>query len=148
MVKLQYIDTLVALIDKKPLAWWRYIGDIFMLWQHGEKDLEKCLEFLNFHHPTITFTANYSRKEVNFLDVSVRKRNNQLVSDLYKRPTDTHQYLHASSCNVYHSKKSIPYTQALRLNRICSENSLYDKRCNELKAWLRERRYSDKLVRQ
>ena len=48
---------------------------------------------------------------------------------------------------MYHSKKSIPYSQALRLNRICSENS-YDKRCNELEVWLRERGYSDKLVRQ
>ena len=62
--------------------------------------------------------------------------------------TDTHQHLHASSCHVYHSKKSIPYSQALRLNRVCSENLSYDKRCNELEVWLRERGYSDKLVRQ
>ena len=82
------------------------------------------------------------------LDVSVKKTNKQLVTDLYIKPTDTHQYLHASSCHVYHSKKSIPYSQALRLNRICSENSSYDKRCNELEVWLRERGYSDKLVRQ
>ena len=106
-----------------------------MLWQHGEKELEK---FLNCYHPTIKFTANYLRKEI--LDVSVRKKNNQLVTDLYIKPTDTHQYLHASSCHVYHSKKSIPYSQALRLNRICSENSFDDKRCNELEVWLRERR--------
>ena len=59
-----------------------------------------------------------------------------------------HQYLHASSCHMYHSKKSIPYSQALRLNRICSQNSSYDKRCNELEVWLREQGYSDKLVRQ
>ena len=65
----------------------------------------------------------------------------------YKKPTDMHQYLHASSCHVYHSKRSIPYSQALRLNRICSENSFYDKRCNELDVWLREQGYSDKLVR-
>ena len=66
----------------------------------------------------------------------------------YKKPTDMHQYLHASSCHVYHSKRSIPYSQALRLNRICSENSFYNKSCNELQVWLRERGYSDKLVRQ
>ena len=134
--------------DKKPLAWWRYIDDIFMLWQHVEKEREKFLEFLNCYHPTIKFTANYSRKEVNFLDVSVRKKDNQLVTDLYIKPIATHQYLHATSCHVYHSKKSIPYSQALRLNKICSENSFYDKRCNELEVWLRERGYSDKLVRQ
>ena len=99
-----------------------------MLWQHGEKELQKFLEFLNCYHLTIKFTANYSRKDIKFLDVSVRKKNNPLVTDLYIKPTDTHQYLHANSCLVYHSKKSIPYSQALRLNKICSENSFYDKR--------------------
>ena len=81
-------------------------------------------------------------------DVSVRKKNNQLVTDLRIKPTDTHHYLHASSCHVYHSKKSIPYSQALRLNRICLANSFYDKRCNELEVWFRDWGYSDKLVRQ
>ena len=67
--------------DKKPFTWWRYIDDIFMLWQHGEKELEKFLKFLNCYHPTIKFTADYSREEIHFLDVSVRKTNNQLVTD-------------------------------------------------------------------
>ena len=70
------------------------------------------------------------------------KKGNQLVTDLYVKPTDTHQYLHASSCHV-----SIPFSQALRLNRIYSENAFFDKRCNELEVWLKERGYSDKLVR-
>ena len=43
--------------DKKPLAWWQYIDDIFVLWQRGEKVLEKFLEFLNCYHPTMKFTA-------------------------------------------------------------------------------------------
>ena len=58
---------------------------------------------------------------ISFLDVEVIKKGNQLVADLYIKPTDTHQYLHASSCHVFYSKKSIPYSQGLRLNRICSK---------------------------
>ena len=123
--------------DKKPLVWWQYIDDILMLWEHGEEELEKFLEFLNCYHPT-----------TNFLGVSVRKKNNQLVTDLYTKPTNIHQYLHASSCHVYHSKKSIPYSQALRLNRISSESLFHDKRYNKLEVWLRERGYSDRLDRQ
>ena len=73
-----------------------------------------------------------------FLDVSVRKKDNQLFTDLYIKPTDSHHYLHASSCHVYYPKKPITSSQALSLNRICSENSSYDKRCNELEVWLRE----------
>jgi len=66
---------------------------------------------------------------------------------LYIYTTDTHQYLHASSCHVYHSKRAIPYSQALRLNRICSEPSFFDRRCNQLEDWLAKRGYKDSLVR-
>ena len=107
-----------------------------MLWQHGEKEVEKFLKYLNCYHPTIKFTANCSQEEINFLNVSVRKASNQLVNDLYIKPTDAHQYLHASSGHVYHFKKSIPCSQALRLNRICSENLSYSKRYNDLEVWL------------
>ena len=131
----------------KPLVWWRYIDDIFMMWEHGEEELKKFLETLNCYHPTITFTAEYSRAKVNFLVVTVTKKGNQLVTDLYVKTTDTHQYLHASSCHVSHFKKSIPFSQTLRLNRICSENAFFDKRCNKLEVWLKERGYSNKLVR-
>ena len=82
--------------DKKPLAWWRYIDCIFKVWHHVEKELEKSLEFLNCYHPTIKFTSNYSREEINYLDVSVRKKNNQLATDLYIKPTESYQFLHAS----------------------------------------------------
>ena len=81
-----------------------------MLWEHGEKELKNLLEILNSYHLTIKFTANYSREKIRFLDVEVIKKESQLVTDLYIKPTDAHQYLHASSCVVFHSKKSIPYS--------------------------------------
>ena len=115
-----------------------------------EKILTDCDNFRisELLPPTIKLTINYSRVEINVLDVSVRKTNNELVTDLYIKPTDTHQYFHGSSCQVYHSKKPISYNQALRLNRICSKNLSYDKRCNELEVWLREQGHSDKLFGQ
>ena len=109
--------------DISSLVWWRYIDDIFMLCQHGEKKLKQFSEIPNSYHPIIKITANYSREKIGFLDAEVIKKGNQLLNVLYIKPTDTHQYLHAISCHVFHSKKSIPYGQALRLNRICIENS-------------------------
>ena len=44
-------------------------------------------------------------------------------------------------------KKGILYSQALRLNRICSKNEFFDKRCNDLEKHLLEGGYSDKMVR-
>ena len=62
-------------------------------------------------------------------------------------PTDTHQFLDPSSSHPYHCKKGIPYSQALRLNRICSDNESFDKRCNNLEGWLMERGYNGKMIR-
>ena len=105
-------------------------------------------EKINSIHPTIKFTADWSYSSVNFLDVKVLMKDGKIITDLYVKPTDTHQYLESSSCHPYHFKKSIPYSQALRLNRICSNNAFFDQRCNELEHWLHERGYSERVVRQ
>ena len=36
------------------------------------------------------------------------KKGNQLVNDLYVKPTDANQHLYASPSHVSHCKKSIP----------------------------------------
>ena len=111
-----------------------------------ENDCFLCFLFFDYIY-IIKFTANYSKEKISFLDVEVIKKGNQLVTDLYIKPTDTQKYPHASSCHVFHSKNSIPYSQAWRLNRVCSENSFFDKRYNDLEIWLKGRGYSDNLVR-
>ena len=57
------------------------------------------------------------------------------------------QFLDQSSSFPYHCKKGIPYSQALRLNKICSDNESLDKHCNDLEGWLMERGYNGKLIR-
>ena len=98
-------------------------------------------------HPTIKFTAEWSKTSINFLDVTVSLIEGVIETDLFVKPTDSHQYLQSSSCHPFRCKKGIPYSQALRLNRICSETNSFDKRCNDLERFLLEREYSSKLVR-
>ena len=141
-------DKILNSLVEKPLVWWRYTDDIFRIWQHGEEKLKEFLKILNSCQLTIKFTSEYSLYKVNFLDVEAIRSGNKLLTDLYIKPTDTHQYLEFSSCHVYHSKKSIPYSQALRFDRICSENRFFDNRCNQLEYWLKERGYNEKVVRQ
>ena len=44
-------------------------------------------------HSTIKFTMENSTAEKNVLGVTVTKVGNKLETDLYWKPTDTHQYL-------------------------------------------------------
>ena len=69
------------------------------------------------------------------------------MTDLFVKSTDTYQFLDSSSSQPYHCKKGISYSQALRINRICSDNESFDKRCNDLEGWLMERGYNGKMIR-
>ena len=63
----------------------------------------------------------YSTIETKFLDVTVTKVDNKLETDLYCKPTDTHQYLHAQSCHRNLYKTSIAYGQAVRLKEFVQQ---------------------------
>ena len=54
------------------------------------------------------------------------------MTDLFVKATDTYQFLDPTSSHPYHCEKGIPYIQALRLNKICSDNESFDKCCNDL----------------
>ena len=70
----------------------------------------------------------------------------ELKKDLFVKPTDTQQFLDPLSSHPYHCKKGIPYSQALRLNRICSDNGKFDKCCNNWKKWLMGRVCKVKMI--
>ena len=90
-------------------------------------------------HSTIKFIAEYSKGEVNFLDLNIKLTDGELKTALFIKPTGTHQFLDPTSCHPYRCKTGIPSSQALRLNRICSDNDTFDRCCNDLEKWLMER---------
>ena len=69
-----------------------------------------------------------------------------MLTDVFVKSTDTHQYLHATSYHVYDSKESILYS--LRFNRICFKNQSFDKGSDDLEVWIKSLGYNGKLVRQ
>ena len=134
----------------KPLVWcqmeiqWWYL---FVMATWGRK-FKRFLIFLIAIILAWSLLQKYPREQIDFSEVEIIKEDNRLLTDVFVKYTNTHQYLHATSCHVYHSKKSIPYSQALRFNRICSKNQLFHKRCNDVEVWLKNRGYDEKLVRQ
>ena len=57
---------------------------------------------------------------ISFLDLNVKLSQGQLETDLFIKPTDRHQYLHYSSSHPEHTKRSIVFSQGLRVSRTCS----------------------------
>ena len=140
-------ERLLEASPDKPLVWMRFIDDVFFIWMHGEERLKSFINHLNSSHETIKFTSEQSRDSISFLDVQVSVREGGVLStDLFCKPTDTHQYLHKKSCHPWHTKKAIPYGQALRFRRICSEDRQFQERVGELAGWLKDRGYEESLV--
>ena len=105
----------------KPLVWFQYIDDIFAIWTYGEDKFKDFMLYINSIHSSFQFTCNCSKECVQFLYVSVSVDNSgNITTDLYVKPTDTQQYIMATSCHPNHTKRSIPYSQALCILRICS----------------------------
>lgn len=128
--------------DKCPL-YLRYIDDIFFLWQGTEAELKDLIKEINSAHHTIKFESCYSREKVNFLDTVVTlTSNNQIITSLYHKPTDRHAFLHRKSYHPLSTKRAIPYSQALRIKRICSKEEDYQQGIAELKHHLIQRGYN------
>ena len=119
-------EEILGKAEFKSYLWWRYIDDIFFLWEHGEEKLKSFIDNINKMHPTIKFTSDCSKTSINFLDVTVSIAEGVIETDLYVKPTDSHQSI---SFIVFMSsfllKKGIPCSQALRINRICSNNKFF-----------------------
>ena len=103
-----------------PQSWKRFIDDITFIWPHGDTHLTSFKDHLNSSHPTIKFTFVSSNTSVPFLDTLTELKNGRIETQIYSKPTDTHSYLLPTSCHAPHTFKSIPYSQAIRIRRICS----------------------------
>ena len=79
---------------------------IFFIWEHGEELLKEFIIDINSFHPTIKFTADWSKEKFNFLDVEVTLNSGVLSTNLFVKPADTHQFLDPTSCHPYHCKKA------------------------------------------
>ena len=120
-------------IKEKCISYLRYIDDIFIIWNGTKQEFEEFIVYINNCHSTIKFDYTISNDEVNFLDTTVyRDINNTLRTKLYTKPTDRQSYLHHKSEHPPSLKKSIAYSQALRLRKICYDPNDLQKNCSKL----------------
>ena len=55
---------LLSYIDLKSYIWLRYLDDIFVIWECGEKSLKVFLEKINGIQPTVKFMTDWSYSSI------------------------------------------------------------------------------------
>ena len=128
------------------LVWWRYIDDIFAIFNTEIANIDKFVRKLNERHQTIKFTSEISNTSINFLDATVSKQGTKLSIKSYTKPTDANNYLLYNSCHPQHCKDSLPYSQFLRIRRLCSNLEDFDAKIIDMGKHFLRRGYPSHIV--
>ena len=70
----------------------------------------------------------------------------RLCTSVHYKPTDSHSYLLYSSSHPSHVKNSIPYSQFLRLRRLCSDDYDFSLKSEEMCNFFNKRGYPASVV--
>ena len=124
-----------------PEFYKRYIDDGIGITSMAEDDLRNFIEFTNNFNPAIRFTYTISSTTVNFLDIKVDLINNTIVTSTHYKDTDSHSYLLYKSSHPPSCKNSIPYSQLLRIRRLCQDDNDFAEKATEMMDFFLRRGY-------
>lgn len=137
---------------KKPLHYYRFLDDIWGVWQHSEQDFEMFLKTLNDHNASIRLKSTISKTSIDFLDTTTFKGTNfindhKLDIRVFFKPTDTHALLFKTSFHPKHTFAGIVKSQLLRFHRICTQKSDFGTAVKTLFSALSTRGYHWSFLR-
>ena len=113
--------------------YFRFLDDLFYKWLKNF-DITKFYEVFDSLDPDLKFIFSLLSTQENYLDIRFHIINNKLEMDIYRKPTDSFNFLHYHSCHPKHTRDNIALSLAKRIVRIVSLD--IDKRLNELKGHL------------
>ena len=121
----------------------RFIDDCFGASSLPRADTDRFIKFVSNFHPAIKFTHDTSSSTLPFLDISVTitPDSDTLSTSVHYKPTDSHSYLLYSSHHPASCKNSIPFSQLLRLRRICSNHDDFQSQADTMISFFKERGY-------
>ena len=119
-------------------------------------DEEVFLELLNNMHPAIQYTLEKAKRilvgdtlvqVLVFLSILIfLDEHGNIWTDVYYKPTNTHDYLHYKSHHPEHIKKNIPHVLAKRIMILSSKEEAVKKNLADLRLWLRDCGYPEKVI--
>ena len=130
----------------KPELYGRYIDDCIGAISSGREELNQFITSVNSFHPALKYTWEISETSLAFLDIKVSISGNGLCTSVHYKPTDSHSYLLHSSSHPSHVKNAIPYSQFLRLRRLCNDDSDFSNKSQEMCQFFEKRGYPSSVV--
>ena len=139
--------TMVQYNGPKPELYGRYIDDCISAISSSREELDQFITSVNSFHPALKYTWEISEISLAYLDIKVSIRGNVLCTSVHYKPTDSHSYLLYSLSHPSHVKNSIPYSQFLRLRHLCSDDSDFSSKSEEMCQFFEKRGYPVSVVK-
>ena len=103
------------------------------MFEHKDQ-VKKFLKYMNTRHPNIQFTCEEeSNNKISFLDVSITRMNNKLVTSLYRKKTFSGVYTNYNSFLPLKYKKGLIHTLLFRAFNICADYNTFHNEVQYLK---------------
>ena len=130
-----------------PVLYRRFIDDCFGIATCAKDELLSFIHFVSTFHPAIKFTHEISTTSLPFLDlmISIHPQSTHISTSIHYKPTDSHSYLLFTSNHPSSTKCSIPYSQFLRLRRICTSESDFLSQARIMTTFFEKRGYSKQI---
>ena len=116
------------------------------------KQLEESTGYLNENvlPGKIAFAMENSREKLSVLDVNIGLREGYLITEIYSKSTDMHEYLNPNSCHPPAVANNNPLGVALRVRRNCSDrienDQIFKRKLVEYKAHLMHSGYKSNPI--
>ncbi|CAJ0968887.1 unnamed protein product [Ranitomeya imitator] len=135
--------------EQANIAFWaRYIDDVLLFWNGDAVTLTNFVSKLNNNQLGLSFTFEYHKDKLPFLDLYIQKMpDGHLDTKTYRKPTSTNALLRWDSHHPVSLKEGIPKGQYLRARRNCSSNEEYKTQADELKTRFLARGYLEGILR-
>ena len=114
--------------------WNRFLDDCYTVLRSDQISPEELLLTINSINPSIQFIMEFSKDQIPFLDILIKRNENGIWMDLYHKPTDTQRCLPFTSSHPNHCKRNISFCLVRRICTIVENNPEKLKNLETLKS--------------
>ncbi|XP_059827357.1 divergent protein kinase domain 1C isoform X2 [Hypanus sabinus] len=125
----------------------RYVDNYIGAASCTHAELVNFIDFASNFHPALKFTWSILDTSLPFLDLSVSISGDRLSTDIFYKPTDSHNYLDYTSSHPAQCKNVIPYSLFLCLYCICSQDEAFHSRTFQMSSFFQDRDFSSGIVK-
>jgi hypothetical protein len=109
-VYMQHLEhtSIADILNKHQIMdYYRYVDDILIVYNKQKTNIINMLEDFNAIHPKLKFTMEQeTQNRINYRELTIKKNQNELNFEIYRKPAATDLILRNTSCHPYEHKKS------------------------------------------